>query len=59
VMGWTLDGDAFPEIDRLIANTIKDPVGPEFMAPPARTMSRAQSQAASGAHDDSVPGRGI
>jgi len=59
VMGWALDGDAFPEIDRIIADTIKDPVGPEFMAPPARTMSRAQSQGASGAHDDSVPGRGI
>ena len=58
-MGWALDGDAFPEIDRIIADTIKDPVGPEFMAPPARTMSRAQSQDASGAHDDSVPGRGI
>jgi hypothetical protein len=24
------------EIDRILAETITDPVGPEFMAPPAR-----------------------
>jgi aryl-alcohol dehydrogenase-like predicted oxidoreductase len=36
VMGWMLDDDALLEIDRIIHDTVKDPVGPEFMAPPAR-----------------------
>jgi aryl-alcohol dehydrogenase-like predicted oxidoreductase len=36
VMGWTLDDSAFRKIDRIIRDTVKDPVGPEFMAPPAR-----------------------
>jgi aryl-alcohol dehydrogenase-like predicted oxidoreductase len=34
VMGWTLDIEGMREIDRILAATIKDPVGPEFMAPP-------------------------
>jgi aryl-alcohol dehydrogenase-like predicted oxidoreductase len=38
VMGWKLEGGAFREIDRIVRDTIKDPVGPEFMAPPARTQ---------------------
>lgn len=33
VMGWTLNADAMLEIDRILAEYIKDPVGPEFMAP--------------------------
>ena len=33
VIGWTLDGIAMREIDRILAETIKDEVGPEFMAP--------------------------
>jgi aryl-alcohol dehydrogenase-like predicted oxidoreductase len=33
-MGWSLDGAAKAEIDRILAETIKNPVGPEFMAPP-------------------------
>ena len=33
VMGWTLDGSAMREVDRILAETIKDEVGPEFMAP--------------------------
>ena len=48
VMGWKLDSGALREIDRIIHDTVKDPVGPEFMAPPARSQSRAQGQAASG-----------
>lgn len=31
---WRLDDAAMAEIDRIIAETVKDPVGPEFMAPP-------------------------
>jgi aryl-alcohol dehydrogenase-like predicted oxidoreductase len=33
VMGWSLDADAKAEIDRILKETITDPVGPEFMAP--------------------------
>ncbi len=54
VMGWTLDGGALREIDRIISDTIKDPVGPEFMAPPARTQSIAEDQRTSGARDASA-----
>jgi aryl-alcohol dehydrogenase-like predicted oxidoreductase len=36
VMGWTLTEEDFKEIDRILTETIPDPVGPEFMAPPAR-----------------------
>ena len=32
-MGWSLDDAAKAEIDRILAETIKNPVGPEFMAP--------------------------
>ena len=33
-MGWSLDAAAKQEIDRILAEAITDPVGPEFMAPP-------------------------
>ncbi len=36
IQGWHLDNDAFTEIDRILEHEITDPVGPEFMAPPAR-----------------------
>jgi aryl-alcohol dehydrogenase-like predicted oxidoreductase len=32
--GWSLDKDDFQAIDKILAETIKDPMGPEFMAPP-------------------------
>jgi aryl-alcohol dehydrogenase-like predicted oxidoreductase len=35
VMGWSLDQDAMDAIDRILEKTIINPVGPEFMAPPA------------------------
>ncbi|MGM0497616.1 MAG: aldo/keto reductase [Bacteroidota bacterium] len=34
VFDWKLEQDAMNEIDKIIEKTIKDPVGPEFMAPP-------------------------
>jgi len=34
VAGWRLDQAALAEIDRILAETVLDPVGPEFMAPP-------------------------
>jgi aryl-alcohol dehydrogenase-like predicted oxidoreductase len=47
VMGWTLDAAAMQEIDRILAETIKDDVGPEFMAPqpsrPAASMEKRAS----------------
>ena len=35
-MGWQLDDEAKLRIDAILAATIKNPVGPEFMAPPLR-----------------------
>ena len=34
VMGWHIDAATMAEIDRILDETVKDPVGPEFMAPP-------------------------
>jgi aryl-alcohol dehydrogenase-like predicted oxidoreductase len=35
-MGWRLDDEAKRRIEAILAETIKNPVGPEFMAPPSR-----------------------
>ena len=35
-LGWTLDAASLRDIDRIVAEHVKDPVGPEFMAPPVR-----------------------
>lgn len=37
ISGWSLDEEAKAEIDRILKEEIKEPVGPEFMAPPAET----------------------
>ncbi len=34
-MGWQLSEEALQQIDRILDNTLEDPVGPEFMAPPS------------------------
>jgi aryl-alcohol dehydrogenase-like predicted oxidoreductase len=34
VMGWSVTAEARAEIDQILSETVKDPVGPEFMAPP-------------------------
>jgi aryl-alcohol dehydrogenase-like predicted oxidoreductase len=39
VTGWSLDPSAKAEIDRILRDTISDPVGPEFMAPPPRSVA--------------------
>jgi aryl-alcohol dehydrogenase-like predicted oxidoreductase len=39
VFGWRLDEKAFQQIDAIIAQYVKDPVGPEFMAPPERVLA--------------------
>ena len=36
IFGWQLDQAAVREIDQITQETVKDPVGPEFMAPPSR-----------------------
>jgi aryl-alcohol dehydrogenase-like predicted oxidoreductase len=36
VVGWSLDATALKGIDQSVRQTVKDPVGPEFMAPPTR-----------------------
>ncbi|HTY68756.1 MAG TPA: aldo/keto reductase [Alphaproteobacteria bacterium] len=41
VLGWSLDSAARKEIDRILAATILDPVGPDFMAPPARPAEKS------------------
>lgn len=43
VMGWHLDRETLEEIDRILLSTVRDPVGPEFMAPtgiPAERSTR-------------------
>ena len=37
VMGWKLDSNALKDIDAVVAKSVRDPVGPEFMAPPEET----------------------
>ena len=44
VMGWSLDAAAQQEIDRILQEIIRDPVGPEFMAPPARPAGSAATK---------------
>jgi len=39
VSGWTLDAAAKAEIDRILRQQIRDPVGPEFMAPPTKDLA--------------------
>jgi aryl-alcohol dehydrogenase-like predicted oxidoreductase len=34
VLGWKLDSEAIASIDKIVAESVHDPVGPEFMAPP-------------------------
>ncbi len=34
IFDWSLDGATLSAVDSILAETVKDPVGPEFMAPP-------------------------
>jgi aryl-alcohol dehydrogenase-like predicted oxidoreductase len=38
VQGWSLDSPTLAKIDQILADTITDPVGPDFMAPPQRSI---------------------
>jgi aryl-alcohol dehydrogenase-like predicted oxidoreductase len=37
VMGWSLDAEAMAEIDRIVAESVKDPIGPEYLTPLVRS----------------------
>jgi hypothetical protein len=39
VIGWSLDRSSEAEIEQILRETITDPIGPEFMAPPARGIA--------------------
>ncbi|ODS00334.1 general stress protein [Methyloceanibacter methanicus] len=39
VMGWHIDAATMAEIDRILGETIAEPLGPEFMAPPRTTAT--------------------
>jgi aryl-alcohol dehydrogenase-like predicted oxidoreductase len=49
VVGWKLSNDAMVEIDRIVRTNVIDPVGPEFMAPPARPQQRLARESIHGA----------
>jgi aryl-alcohol dehydrogenase-like predicted oxidoreductase len=38
VMGWRLDADTMAEIDRIVAESVTDPVGPEYLTPRVREV---------------------
>ncbi|MDZ3836870.1 MAG: aldo/keto reductase [Rhodospirillales bacterium] len=40
-LGWNLDAETLAEIERIVAEEVSDPVGPEFMAPPDREHAAA------------------
>jgi aryl-alcohol dehydrogenase-like predicted oxidoreductase len=40
-IGWRLSESDYAEVDRILAETVKEPVGPEFMVPPTRSKKRA------------------
>ena len=41
ILGWHLDDEARAHIDEVLAQSIKDPVGPEFMGPPEHAPDKA------------------
>ena len=46
VVGWSLNASDKAEINRILRETITDPIGPEFMAPPARSESPSSRRTA-------------
>jgi aryl-alcohol dehydrogenase-like predicted oxidoreductase len=36
LMGWKLDSKALSSMDKMVSESVRDPVGPEFMAPPEK-----------------------
>lgn len=56
VTGWRLDERDMAEIDAILAATVRDLVGPEFMAPPVRDWSARVSANERKASEQSVQG---
>jgi aryl-alcohol dehydrogenase-like predicted oxidoreductase len=46
ILGWHLDDQARGYIDEVIRTSVRDPVGPEFMAPPERAFAEALEEPA-------------
>jgi aryl-alcohol dehydrogenase-like predicted oxidoreductase len=44
VMGWRLTADDKKEIDRILRDTVTEPIGPEFMAPSSRQPADEQGK---------------
>ena len=44
VMGWKLDSEALAHMDTVVAESVHDPVGPEFMAPPEQTPEQMRDR---------------
>ena len=42
-VGWKLGAEALRTIDQIVRETVTDPVGPEFMAPPTRPQGARQA----------------
>jgi aryl-alcohol dehydrogenase-like predicted oxidoreductase len=42
VMGWKLDSEARAYIDEVLRTSVRNPVGPEFMAPPEQSWEETQ-----------------
>jgi aryl-alcohol dehydrogenase-like predicted oxidoreductase len=38
VMGWKLDSGTMAEIDRIVGESVTDPVGPEYLTPMVRQI---------------------
>ena len=39
VLGWKIDADAMAEMDKIVAQHVRTPIGPEFMAPPEQAAA--------------------
>jgi aryl-alcohol dehydrogenase-like predicted oxidoreductase len=46
MLGWRLDDEARAYIDEAIRTSVRDPVGPEFMAPPERAPGEVSEETA-------------
>jgi hypothetical protein len=46
VAGWALNAADLALIDLIVNTAVKDPVGPEFMAPPPRSQATIDTPAA-------------
>jgi hypothetical protein len=41
-MGWRLDNQALTYMNSVVQESVRDPVGPEFMAPPEHRPEEAE-----------------